>query len=257
MRSRASVLAVLLTCLGLGVTGCGSGSPVAGGGPATVLDVHAAASLTDTFTELAERFEAQHPGVEVSLNFAGSSALVQQLSAGAPADVLATADERSMAGAVDAGLVDGEPEVFATNVLTVVVPADNPAGVGSLRDLADPGVQVVVCAPQVPCGAATERVEETSGVRLSPVSEEGSVTGVLGKVVSGQADAGLVYATDARSAGDAVEVVEVPRASRAVNRLSVAALADSDATEPARQFLELVAGEPGREVLAGAGFGAP
>lgn len=252
MRARTTAV-VLLAALGLGATGCADG----GGAPATVLDVHAAASLTDAFTELAELFEAQHPGVEVSLNFAGSSALVQQLTAGASADVLATADERSMAGAVGAGLVEGEPEIFATNVLTVVVPADNPAGVSSFRDLADPGVQAVVCAPQVPCGAAAERLEDATGVRLSPVSEEGSVTGVLGKVVSGQADAGLVYATDARSAGDAVEVVEVPLASRAVNRLSVAALADSDATEAARQFAELVAGDRGREVLAAAGFGAP
>jgi molybdate transport system substrate-binding protein len=118
-------------------------------------------------------------------------------------------------------------------------------------------VQVVVCAPQVPCGAAGERVQEFSGVRLSPVSEEGSVTDVLGKVVSGQADAGLVYATDARSAGDAVEVVEVPQAAQAVTRSPVAALADSDEPELARQFTELVAGDRGREVLAGAGFGAP
>ncbi|KUG51251.1 molybdate-binding protein [Kocuria rosea subsp. polaris] len=256
MHTRTTAVALLLAGLGLGAAGCGAGpSPAAGGEPATVLDVHAAASLTDVFTELAEQFEAQHPEVEVSLNFAGSSALVQQIAAGAPADVLATADERSMAAAVDAGLVDGAPEVFATNVLTVVVPAGNPAGVGTFRDLAEPGVQVVVCAPQVPCGAAAERVEEATGVRLSPVSEEGAVTGVLGKVVSGQADAGLVYATDARSAGDAVEVVEVPQASRAVTRPAVAALADADA--PARQFLELVAGDRGREVLARAGFGAP
>lgn len=249
MHARAS--AVLLAALGLGATGCGAGDP------ATVLDVHAAASLTEAFTELAGQFEAQHPGVEVSLSFAGSSTLVQQLTEGAPADVLATADERSMAGAVDAGLVDGEPVVFATNVLTVVVPAGNPAGVGSFRDLADPGVQVVVCAPQVPCGTATERIEEASGVRLSPVSEEGSVTDVLGKVASGQADAGLVYTTDARSAGDAVEAVGIPQASRAVNRSPVAALADSDEPELARQFTQLVAGDRGREVLAGAGFGAP
>ncbi|MFE7629316.1 molybdate ABC transporter substrate-binding protein, partial [Kocuria sp. NPDC057446] len=200
MRARTSVV-VLLAALGVGATGCGDG----GGAPGTVLDVHAAASLRDAFTELAGQFEAQHPEVEVSLSFAGSSTLVQQLAEGAPGDVLATADERSMAGAVAAGLVAGEPEVFASNVLTVVVPAGNPAGVRSFRDLAEPGVQVVVCAPQVPCGAAAEQVEEASGVRLSPVSEEGAVTDVLGKVTSGQADAGLVYATDARAAGDAVE----------------------------------------------------
>ncbi len=247
--------AVLLGVLGLGAAGCGAAVPADGAG--TVLTVHAAASLTDTFTVLAEQFEAEHPEVEVSLNFAGSSALVQQLTAGAPADVLATADERSMAGAVDAGLVEGGPEVFATNVLTAVVPAGDPAGIGSFRAMAEPGVQVVVCAPQVPCGAATERVEEASGVRLSPVSEEGSVTDVLGKVVSGQADAGLVYATDARSAGDAVEVLEVPEAARAVNRYPAAVLADAAEPAAARQFLELVTGERGREALAAAGFGAP
>ena len=256
MRARSSV--VVLAILGLGLAGCGDGSPAAGDdGAATVLDVYAAASLNDTFTQLAEDFEAGHPGVEVALNFAGSSALVQQLTEGASADVLATADERTMARAVDAALVEGEPEVFATNLLAVVVPADDPAGVTSLHDLEDPGVQTVVCAPQVPCGAAIAQVTEAAGVSLSPVSEEGSVTDVLGKVTSGQADAGLVYATDARSAGDAVRTVGIPEADRAVNRYPLAVLTGSDEQELARQFAELVTGGTGRDVLAGAGFGAP
>lgn len=252
MRTRAPAAAVLLAALGLGATGCG-----AGGDPATVLDVHAAASLTGTFTELAEQFEAQHPGIEVSLSFAGSSTLVQQLTEGAPADVLATADERSMAGAVAAGLVDGEPEVFATNVLTVVVPAGNPAGVASFRELAEPGVQVVVCAPQVPCGAAGERVQEFSGVRLSPVSEEGSVTDVLGKVASGQADAGVVYRTDVTSAGDQVEEIEIPDADRAVNRYPISVLTDSEDQDLAQEFSDFVRSDTGRERLEQEGFGAP
>ena len=158
---------------------------------------------------------------------------------------------------VDAALVEGEPEVFATNLLAVVVPADDPAGVTSLHDLEDPGVQTVVCAPQVPCGAAIAQVTEAAGVSLSPVSEEGSVTDVLGKVTSGQADAGLVYATDARSAGDAVRTVGIPEADRAVNRYPLAVLTGSDEQELARQFAELVTGGTGRDVLAGAGFGAP
>lgn len=252
MRTRAPAAAVLLAALGLGATGCG-----AGGDPATVLDVHAAASLTGTFTELAEQFEAQHPGVEVSLSFAGSSTLVQQLTEGAPADVLATADERSMAGAVAAGLVDGEPEVFATNVLTVVVPAGNPAGVASFRELAEPGVQVVVCAPQVPCGAATSRILGSTGLHLRPASEESKVTDVLGKVASGEADAGIVYVTDAAGSDD-VEAVAIPAEDNTATSYLVAVLADSSVPVQARRYVDAVLTDAATDGhLREAGFGAP
>lgn len=256
MRDRTSAV-VLLTAGALALGGCSAGPADGSTEDATVLDIYAAASLNDTFTELAGNFEAEHAGVEVTLNFAGSSTLVQQLTEGASADVLATADERTMAGAVDEGLVEGSPEVFATNVLTVVVPAGNPAGVASVQDLENMDVQTVVCAPQVPCGAATAHVTEAAGVSLAPVSEESSVTDVLGQVTSGQADAGLVYVTDARSAGDAVERIEIPEADQAVNRYPVAVLEGSDEQELARQFVELATGLDGREILAESGFGSP
>lgn len=239
---------VLLTAL----TGCG-GSTDEGAS----LTVFAAASLTATFTTLADRFEAAHPGTTVRLSSAGSADLVAQLQQGAPADVLATADTTTMGTAVADGLVRGAPVTFASNTLAIVVPPENPAGVTSFADLAAPGVDVVVCAPVVPCGAATRAVETATGTDLRPVSEESAVTDVLNKVRTGEADAGLVYATDARAAGDDVRQVPFPEARAVVNRYPVAALAGARDPERAQQFVDLVTGPEGRQVLADAGFGEP
>jgi molybdate transport system substrate-binding protein len=244
---------VLLAGVGVALlAGCG-----ADGGAPRVLNVFAAASLTDAFTAVEARFEADNPGVEVRLNSAGSSDLAQQIVNGAPADVFAAANESTMKTVADAGLVDGQPTVFATNVLQIATPPGNPKGVASFADLARPDVAVVVCAPQVPCGAATERIEQATGVALSPVSEEPDVRSVLGKVSTGDADAGLVYVTDVRSAGGSVEGVSFPESDRAVNSYPIAALTDAPEPELARSFVELVTGEFGREALEDAGFGAP
>lgn len=221
------------------------------------LTVFAAASLRTTFTELGEQFERTRPGTTVRFTFAGSSDLASQVTQGAPGDVVAFADTDTMATAVDAGVVDGDPVVFATNTLTIVTPPGNPQGVNAFADLARPGVDVVVCAPAVPCGAATERIETRSGVSLSPVSEESSVTDVLGKVTSGQADAGLVYVTDAEGAGDAVETVAFPESAEAVNSYPIAVLTDARDPAIAREFVDVVLGEGGRRVLGDAGFGTP
>lgn len=221
------------------------------------LTVFAAASLKSTFTELGTRLENDHPGTKVNLSFAGSSDLVTQLTQGAPADVFASADANTMTKAVDAGLVSGDPVDFATNALTIVTPPENPKGIASFADLAKPGVQVVVCAPQVPCGSATEKVERATGVKLHPVSEESAVTDVLGKITSGQADAGLVYVTDAAAARAKVVNVPFPEASGTVNIYPIAVLKASKNPEAARKFVELVTGPAGREVLATAGFAAP
>ena len=217
----------------------------------------AAASLTGTFSELAEQFEAAHPGTTVELNFAGSADLVTQITEGAPADVFASADEKNMAKLTDADLVAGEPVDFATNVLEIAVPPANPAGIETFADLAAPGVKLVICAPEVPCGAATAKVEQASGVTLSPVSEESSVTDVLGKVLSGEADAGLVYVTDVIAAGDAVEGIEFDESAEAVNTYPIAALTDAEASDVAAAFVAFVTGEAGRAVLSAAGFGRP
>lgn len=246
-------LRVLLAGVGVALlAGCG-----ADGGAPRVLNVFAAASLTDAFTAVGARFEADNPGVEVRLNSAGSSDLAQQIVNGAPADVFAAANESTMKTVADAGLVDGQPTVFATNVLQIATPPGNPKGVASFADLARPDVAVVVCAPQVPCGAATERIEQATGVALSPVSEEPDVRSVLGKVSTGNADAGLVYVTDVRSARGSVEGVSFPESDRAVNSYPIAALTDAPEPELARSFVELVTGEFGREALEDAGFGAP
>lgn len=221
------------------------------------ITVFAAASLTATFTELADAFEADHPGTSVSLSFAGSSDLVTQLSQGAPADVFASADTANMDKAVDAGLVAGEPTPFATNVLTIVTAPGNRKGITSFQDLADPDILTVVCAPQVPCGSATARVEDATGTAIPAVSEESAVTDVLGKVTSGQADAGVVYVTDAAGAGDRVTSVPFEESSEAVNTYPIAVLENGTNKPTASAFVEAVTSEAGRAVLAEAGFAAP
>ena len=222
--------------------------------PAGTLTVFAAASLQATFTQIGTIFQTENPGSTVTFNFAGSSDLVTQLTAGAPADVFASADTNNMTKATTANLVSGTPVNFATSILTIVTPPGNPAGVTSFADLAKPGLNVVVCAPQVPCGAATATVEKNTGVTLTPVSEENSVTDVLGKVTSGQVDAGLVYVTDAKNAGDKVTEVTFPEAAVVMNVYPIATL--TAATQPAlaTKFVDLVVGPEGQQVLAAAGF---
>jgi molybdate transport system substrate-binding protein len=156
-----------------------------------------------------------------------------------------------------AGLVDGPPRNFATNTLTIVVPPGNPAGITGFRDLARPGTKVVVCASQVPCGAAALTVEQETGTTLNPVSEESSVTDVLGKVLSGEADAGLVYVTDAKSAGSKVAAIPFPEAAKAVNTYPIAPVKGASNKQAADAFLELVMGSEGQAALGKAGFGAP
>lgn len=237
------------------VSACsGSPSPAAATGAITVF---AASSLKSVFARIAEQFEKSHPGTRVSFNFAGSSDLVTQLTQGAPADVFASADEKNMGKALDAGLVTGDPAKFATNTLTIVTRPGNPKGIASLQDLTRPATLVVVCAPQVPCGSATEKAEKAADVMLTPVSEESAVADVLGKVVSGQADAGLVYVTDARSAGDKVAAVSFPEAGQAVNTYPIAVLNQSRNPDVARMFVDLVTGPEGRQELTEAGFAVP
>ncbi|MEL7977100.1 molybdate ABC transporter substrate-binding protein [Isoptericola sp. F-RaC21] len=237
------------------LAGCGSASAGDGADDAT-LTVFAAASLKDSFEDLAAQFEAAHDGVDVQLSFAGSSDLVAQIQQGAPADVFASADTANMDKLVADDLV-GDPRDFATNTLEIAVPPGNPAGVETLADLADPDVKLVLCAPEVPCGAASAKVAETAGLDLRPVSEEQSVTDVLGKVTAGEADAGLVYLTDVAAAGDDVEGVEFPESAEAVNTYPIAPVVGAAQADLAQEFIELVLSDDGRQALAGYGFGAP
>lgn len=235
--------------------GCADGGDQAASTTAeTTVTVYAAASLTDSFTELGEQYEQAHPGTTVRFSFGGSSGLVSQLQEGAAADVLATADERNMTKAADAGLVDGDPETFARNVLEIVTPPDDPAGIAQPADIARSGVRLVVCAEQVPCGAATRALAGGLGVTLHPVSEENAVTDVLGKVTSGEADAGVVYVTDARGAGDAVREVPIPDDENVTNTYPIARLADAPAGDAADDFIAFVRSDDGQRVLADHGF---
>lgn len=246
-----AALAAALAALLCGA--CSSSPPAA----TDELTVFAAASLKSTFTDLGARFEKDNPGTTVTFNFAGSSDLVTQLTQGAPADVFASADQATMTKAVDGGLVSGDPVTFAANTLTIVTPPGNPDRIATFADLARPGVQVVVCAPQVPCGAATVKLEKATGVTLAPVSEESSVTDVLGKITSGQADAGLVYVTDAKSAGDKVTTTPFPESRQAVNLYPIAVLEQTRSRSAAQRFVDLVTGSEGRGVLTAAGFAEP
>jgi molybdate transport system substrate-binding protein len=217
--------------------------------------VLAAASLTDTFTGLEERFEADHPGVDVTYNFAGSSDLAQQIVNGAPADVFAAASDATMKTVTDAGLTVDAPQIFATNVLQIATAPGNPRGIATFADLAAPDLTVVVCAPQVPCGAATEKIEEATGVTLAPASEEADVKSTLGKVITGNADAALVYVTDVSAAEGQVQGVSFPEADQAATNYPIAVLSDAPQAELARQFVDLVTGEAGQQELRAAGFG--
>ncbi len=249
----AGVLAVgsLVSCGG-GDDGGAAGSD----GMSGTLTVFAAASLKDSFQEMAAGFEDRHPGVSVRMSFAGSSDLATQIISGAPADVFAAADEQTMSRVEDEGLAIGTPEVFATNVLTIAVPAGNPANVDSFADLSSRDVATVVCAPQVPCGSAAQELETLTGTQISPVSEESSVTDVLGKVRTGQADAGLVYVTDIAAADGAVDEVPVREAAQLPNRYPIAPLKGGD-EELAAVFIDYVIGEEGQRVLSDRGFGEP
>lgn len=254
MKRVSAAFVTLVAVTATVATGCASQG--ASTGQAT-LTVFAAASLTESFGKLKNEFEAQHHGVTVVDNFAGSSALVQQLSNGAKADVFASADQPTMDKAVKAGVIDGSSSVFATNRLTIAVAPGNPKGIKGFGDLARGGLTVVVCAPQVPCGAATQKVEQNTHVTVKPASEEQDVKQVLTKVESGDADAGLVYVTDAASAGGKVAQVDFPEAAQAVNNYPIAVVKGAPQADLARQFEQFVLSEQGRQELAKAGFGAP
>lgn len=243
----AALAGVVLSAATL-VGGCAEALPNA-------ITVFAAASLTRTFTALGEAFSDANPTARVDFSFAGSADLLAQLTHGAPADVFATADATTMDKAARAGLLAGPPRAFASNTLTIAVAPGNPKGIKGFRNLA--AVSTVVCAEQVPCGAALPRLQRDTGVRLDPVSEESSVTDVLNKVTSGQADAGIVYVTDARAAGPGVSQVAFPEATGAVTTYQIAVLKDAHEPSRAARFVDLVTGPTGRQVLGAAGFGHP
>ena len=217
----------------------------------------AAASLTESFEKLGEQLTAEYPGLEVVLSFGPSSGLVEQVLAGAPADVLATADTRTMGNAVAGGAVEGESEVFARNTLTLAVPAGNPGEVTGLADLAKPELRVAICEPEVPCGAASERLLTAAGVTAAPDTLTTDVKEATSLVSLGEADAALIYRTDAAAEGAAVESIEVPEAEEVVNDYPVAILVHAPNPDGAQVVVDAITGESGQAILADAGFLEP
>ncbi len=240
---------------GLALAGCGGAEQTGPGAQQRVtVTVLAAASLTDVFTTLEPQFEAANPGADLRFSYGASSDLATQIVNGAPADVFASANVKQMKVVADAGKVAGESKPFTTNVLTIVVPPGNPKGIRSFADLAKPDVTELVCAPQVPCGAATKEIEKATKITLSPASEEPDVRSVLAKVQAKEADAGLVYVTDARSAAGKVEQINFPEAKDAVNVYPIAAINGAPRPQLAAAFVAFILGPEGQRELTAAGF---
>jgi molybdate transport system substrate-binding protein len=261
--TRGRTAAVLVAALLAPLTACGGdGAGKAAGGatgsasaaPAAQLTVLAAASLTDVFETAGAAYEKSRPGTKLTFSFAGSQELVAQVSQGSPADVLVTADTKSM----DKVRADtGTPTVIAKNRLVIATAEGNPHRIGGLGDLAAPRLKVVLAAPEVPAGKYSEKILKAQGITVKPVSQEPNVRAVLSKVELGEADAGLVYRTDAAGAADKVDAVEIPDGQNAVAQYPAAALKGSRNGEAAAAFVAWLASPAGQKILQEAGFQKP
>lgn len=244
----------LLTVGGLAACGGDGQSDDSSSGKVTVL---AAASLTEAFEELGAVYEARNPGSEVLFSFAASSELAAQVNSGAPADVFASADEANMQSVVDQGMLEGDPVNFASNVLEIAVPAGNPGEIQGIDDFSKGDLTLAVCAPEVPCGAASALLLEKAGVEPSIDTFEPDVKSVLTKIELDEVDAGLIYHSDVLAAGDSIESFEVPEAELAINTYPIALLAGGDNPTGGKAFIDLVLSRTGQAELGKAGFRRP
>lgn len=234
-------------------------------GKVTVL---AASSLTESYKKIGAAFQQANPGVTVEFSFAASSALAAQVEQAAPADVFASADEANMKKVTDKNLIAGTPVTFARNLPVIVVPAANRAGIATPRDLAKPGVKLVLAGPEVPIGNYARQIidrlaaDPAIGAAFKDaalkniVSNEANVRAVLTKVELGEADAGIVYKTDVKVSGDKVKIVEVSPAANVVATYPIGVVAASKNPDAARVFVAFVTGPEGQRALAEAGFDA-
>ncbi len=252
-RRSASVLAALFVAL-IALAACGADA-TGSGSETTAITVYAAASLTDAMPDLVAAFERATPGATVEVNFGASSGLREQILAGAPADVYASADQSNMDQLVAAGAAR-DPVVFARNTLEIVVPTGNPGGITGLADFADPARFIGLCAAEVPCGSFAREALARAGVTPSLDTNAADVRALLTQVASGDLDAGIVYRTDVLDAGDGVEGIEIPESANVVAEYPIARLAASGAPELAGAFVAFVRSAGGQAVLTSYGFGA-
>ena len=256
----AAALAVALAaCTSSPTTSAAAaGTPASGSAkPTGTLVVFAATSLTEAFDKIGAQFEKANPGVTVKFNYNGSSSLATQITQGAPADVFASAAPSNMKTVTDAGLATGTPKIFAANSGEIMVETGNPMKITSVADLANPAVKVVVCAPEVPCGKVATAVFKNAGVTVKPVSQEQNVGGVVTKVTLGEADAGIVYVTDAKANEAKATGVPIPADQNDITAYPIAEIKDAPNPTAAAAFISYVLGPDGQKVLASFGFLPP
>ncbi|HEY8292334.1 MAG TPA: molybdate ABC transporter substrate-binding protein [Thermomicrobiales bacterium] len=254
-------LAILLTACG-GNAATSTSTPTANG----ALTVFAAASLTESFTAIKGIFERANPGVTVQYNFGGSPTLVTQLTQGAPADVFASADQPNMDHAVKGGVIAGSPRVFAKNKLVIIVPKENRAGITTPKDLAKPGIKFDTAQASVPVGAYTQQVLDNfstlpdygpdfkAAVNKNTVSQEDNVKAIVQKVQLGEADAGIVYATDAQAAKDKLTLIAIPDAQNVIATYPVALVKGGKQAALGQKFVDFLLSADGQAILQKYGF---
>jgi molybdate transport system substrate-binding protein len=256
---RITVMAAALAAVaaaGCSSSGSGSSSGATASPSGGTITVFAAASLTESFTQLVKQFEAAHPGDTVKFSFGPSSGLAEQITSGAPADVFASAAPANMDQVVSAGGASS-PQNFAKNVMEVATPPDNPGNVESVKDLADDSVKVALCQPQVPCGVVAAEVFKNAGITVKPVTLQPDVKSVLTQVETGNVDAGMVYVTDVQAAGSKVKGVTIPASDNASTLYPIATINSSKHKSEAQAFMNYVLSPAGQQVLAAAGFEKP
>ncbi|MFC9862136.1 MULTISPECIES: molybdate ABC transporter substrate-binding protein [unclassified Streptomyces] len=259
---RRTAAAILTAALLVPLAACGSDDDkkdsgdkaTSSGAPKADLTVLAASSLTDVFKTAGAAYEKEHPGTKVTFSFAGSQELAAQVKQGAPADALVTADTKTMDGLKSD---TGAPTVIAKNRLVIATGKGNPEKVENLKDLADPKLKVVLAAPEVPVGRYSQQILDAQKIDVKPVSQEPNVRAVLSKVELGEADAGLVYRTDAATATDKVEAIDIPDAQNAVASYPAATLKTSKHSEAATAFVAWLSTPEAQKILAAAGFQKP
>lgn len=249
MKIRMALLMALVVVL----AACGDD----GGSVEGELLVSAAASLTDAFADVEAAFEDANPDVDVVLNLGSSSSLREQILEGAPADVFASANTSNMDQVVEAGEVEGEPEIFVRNLLQIAVPSGNPAGVTGLEDFGRDELLIGLCAEEVPCGDFAREALANAGVTPAIDTNEPDVRALLTKVEVGELDAGITYVTDVASTNGAVEGVDIPDDQNVVASYPIAALTNAPNPEAAAAFVAFVLSDEGQAILAEYGFAAP
>jgi molybdate transport system substrate-binding protein len=225
------------------------------------INVFAAASLTDAFNAVGAAYSQMYPQAKATFSFDASSTLVNQITLGAPADLFASADQTNMTKLVNGGLNGAPPQIFATNVLQIIVPAGNPQGVTGVADLANPALKVVLCdyttTPPVPCGQYAKQILDAAKVNVTPVSLEQNVKGVVTKVTTGEADAGIVYSTDVIAAGSKAAGVDIPKDINVVARYPIAPVKTSQNSAADQAFISFLRGTQGQAILEKYGFLPP